>query len=338
MRPLHPFGLVPLLLACRVDPLGGRPFAGSEESGEPPASGGGSSSRGGSAGGGALGGDGPRSDGGLSGVGPGGAGDGPAPGACDAQSVTLDEIRSGEVLPSVTVTVVATATSQKYLVSQSQSGSCLWGAFVGDTPAFGEPRGLLVVSYGPEAPGDERCAPGGDALPDTLAPGDRVLVVGRASNFAPTACEGTIAAPQILADARCPVERLEHARPLEPVALPLDVANALGNGNDAELVRRWAGGLVRLEAVNALPNESGNGAVRPYGVVALAETELEVHADIEYGDLSGAGPRDSSKGLDFPYPTAFRSVTGLVLLDYCDYALAPRSRCRDFDPPSLGCP
>lgn len=335
MRLLHLTMLVLLSSACRIEPLGGRPFNGSEPNDETPASGGASSPGGG---GGTLAGSRTLPEAGVSGLGAGGADDEPPRGACDAQSVELDEIRSGAVISSVAVTLVATATSQKYLVSQTSSGSCLWGAFVGDEAAAEEPRGVLVVSYGPEATGDERCAPGGDALPDALEPGDRLRVVGRASSFAPSTCGGTVAAPQLIADARCAVELLGHAEPPEPIALPRGVANALARGDDPELVRRWAGGLVRLEDVSALPNEGGDGAVRPYGVVALAETELEVHADIEYGDLSAGGPRDPSKGLDFPYPTTFRSVTGLVLLDYCDYALAPRSRCLDFDPPSVGCP
>jgi len=272
------------------------------------------------------------------GDGAGGGDDEPPPGGCDALSVELDEVRAGVVLSGVTVSLVATATSQKFLVSETQSGSCLWGIFVGDEPVDGEPRGVLVVSYGNEAPGDERCESGTDAITDDLVPGDSLRIVGRASSFAPASCDDTVPAPQMIADARCPFERLERTTPPEPVPLPLDVADELARGGDPELVRRWAGGLVRIENVSALPNETGDGAVRPYGVVALAETELEVHADIEYGDSSAGGPRDPSKGLDFPYPTDFRSVTGLVYLDYCDYALAPRRRCEDFDPPSSGCP
>jgi hypothetical protein len=195
-----------------------------------------------------------------------------------------------------------------------------------------------VVSYGNPAPGDARCESGTDAIPDDLAPGDSMRIVGRASSFAPASCDATIAAPQMIADARCPFERLARGAPIEPVTLPLDVASDLAKGLDAELVRRWVGGLVHIENVSALPNDAGDGAVRPYGVIALAETELEVHADIEYGDLSAGGPRDPSKGLEFPYPTSFRSITGLVYLDFCTYSLAPRDRCLDFDPSSSGCP
>jgi hypothetical protein len=268
----------------------------------------------------------------------GGASDEPMPGGCDAQAVTLEEIRTGAVLAGVSVAAIATATSQKFLVSQTEAGSCLWGAFAGSEAVAGEPRGLLVVSYGNPAPAEARCESGTDAIPDDLAPGDSVRIVGRASSFAPASCDATIAAPQMIADARCPFERLARGAPIEPVTLPLDIASNLATGLDAELVQRWAGGLVQIESVSTLPNDDGDGAVRPYGVIALAETELEVHADIEYGDLSAGGPRDPSKGLEFPYPTNFRSITGLVYLDYCTYSLAPRDRCLDFDPSSRGCP
>jgi hypothetical protein len=242
------------------------------------------------------------------------------------------------VLAGVSAALVATATSQKFLVSETEAGNCLWGAFAGSEPVAGEPRGVLVVSYGNPAPGDVRCESGTDAIPDDLAPGDSVRIVGRASSFAPASCDGVVPAQQMIADARCPFERLARGAPIEPVVLPLDIASDLARGRDAEIVRRWAGGLVHIESVSALPNDDGNGAVRLYGVIALAETELEVHADIEYGDLSAGGPRDPSKALEFPYPADFRSITGLVYLDYCTYSLAPRNRCLDFDPPSSGCP
>jgi hypothetical protein len=322
------------LSSCRIDPLPGPPFHGSDgtddpDSSDPSAGGGGTStaSSGGTAAGAA-----PDPRGGA-----GGSGAEPPPEACAAEDVTLDEVRSGVVLPSARAALVATATSQKFLVSETEAGSCLWGAFVGDEPDGAEPRGLLVVSYGDEAPGAAPCEPGTDAIADALEPGDVVRIVGRASSFAPSSCDGVTPAAQFVADARCPFDLQGRVAPLEPVTLPLDVASKLVRGSDAELVGRWAGGLVRLESVSALPNEGGTGAVRPYGVVALAETDLEVHADIEYGDLSGNGPRDAAKGLDFHYPTEFRSVTGLVFLDYCEYALAPRRRCEDFDPPSLDC-
>ena len=335
MRPFVPTCLVlTLISACRLEPSPGVPFETPVDSDEPgaavppqwPDGGGGSSGTGGS-------GSPP-----TSGTGESAEDADPPAGTCDAEDVLLDEIRTDLVLPGVSVALVATATSQKFLVSESEAGRCLWGAFVGDEPALGEPRGVFVVSYGSDAPNDASCAPGTDAIPDDLAPGDVVRVVARASSFAPASCDGIVAAPQMIADARCPLEPLERTAPLEPFRLSFDLADELARGSDPALVRRFAGGLVRLEDVNALPNDSGDGAVRPYGVIAFAETNFEAHGDLEFGDLSAGGPRDASKGFAFAYPTAFRSVTGLVYLDYCSYALAPRRRCEDFDPKSLGCP
>jgi hypothetical protein len=329
---------IAVVCACRVEPTPGVPFPAPNPD-EPTA---GpldqpSGDRGGTAGttDSARGGDGSSSA--DAGDGAGGAPAEPPAGDCDGQSVVLDEIRAGIVLPSEPVVLVATATSQKFLVSETEAGNCLWGAFVGDDPTDDEPRGVLVVSYGNEAPGAERCEPGTDAIPDAVAPGDSLRIAGRASSFVPSSCDGIVAAPQMIADARCPIERIERTAEIEPFTLPFDVADSLARGADPELVRRFAGGLVRVENVSALPNETGDGAVRPYGVVALAETELEIHADIEYGDLSAGGPRDPAKSLDVPYPAEFRSITGLVYLDYCTYALAPRRRCGDFDPPTA-CP
>jgi len=95
---------------------------------------------------------------------------------------------------------------------------------------------------------------------------------------------------------------------------------------------------VRLEHVSAALPAGGNGAVAPYGVVTLKETALELHNDLEYGDLSLAGPGDAAKSLALPYPTTFTSLTGLIYLDYCTWSLTPRSRCTDLDPPSQNCP
>jgi hypothetical protein len=323
------------LSACRIEPSPGAPFQAPGGSDEPPPTSPSGSADGGrdAPGSGGSGASAPTSSAGES---AGGAE--PLGGACDAQAVTIDEIRSGVVLSGISVALVATASSQKFLVSQTDAGSCLWGAFVGDEPASGEARGLLVVSYGNEASDETRCMTGTDAIPDDLAPGDSVRIVGRASSFVPASCDGIVALPQLIADARCPLEPLGRTSPPQPFTLSLELADELARGSDSELVRRFAGGLVRLEDVSALPNDAGDGAVRPYGVIALAETELEVHGDIEFGDLSAGGPRDTEKGLDFPYPIEFRSVTGLVYLDYCTYSLAPRRRCEDFDPKSLGCP
>jgi hypothetical protein len=111
----------------------------------------------------------------------------------------------------------------------------------------------------------------------------------------------------------------------------------LARADDAELLGRYAGGLVQIGPVTASLDEGGGSVVDRFGVVRLSETALEVHTDIEYGDLSGQGPRDAAKTSHFSVPTQFERIVGLVHLDFCTWSLAPRSRCHDFLPPSEGC-
>jgi hypothetical protein len=55
---------------------------------------------------------------------------------------------------------------------------------------------------------------------------------------------------------------------------------------------------------------------------------LEVH-DKFYYKQEGAPEFDDGQHFD--------SIVGVSHLDYCTWALQPRSRCTDFDPPSMGC-
>jgi len=201
----------------------------------------------------------------------------------------------------------------------------------------GEPNGLLVMSFGMAAPAEASCSAGTDGIPDDAAPGDAVRAVGRYSEFAPESCSGVAREPQLLVDVGCPVVRDGRAALPEPVALSVATADAIASGSDAELLRRYAGGLVRLDGLRGLPAEDGEGVVAPYGVLRFAETRLEAHNDVAYGDLGGAGPGASGKSLIFPHPTQFARMIGLIHLDYCTWSLALRDPCGDIDPPSANC-
>jgi hypothetical protein len=256
--------------------------------------------------------------------------------ACSAQFVTFEEIRAGVVRSNVKVQVAAIATSQKFLLSHTRSGGCLFGAFVGEEPDADGPRGLLIVSYGEDAPEDEACPTGADAIPDDLAPGDVLAAAGYLSSYAPSGCTA-VASPQLMVDATCPFERTARTTAPEPFTLSLDEADAIAQGSNSATLRTFAGGLVRLENVTARRPKDGSGSVGPYGVIQLNETRLELHNDLQYGDLTLGGPGDPEKSLSFPYPQHFDGVTGLVYLDYCTWSLAPRDRCADLSPPSANC-
>jgi hypothetical protein len=271
-------------------------------------------------------------------------GDGGANGAasaegCGAQAVTLAELHSGRVRAGIAVSVGSlVASSQKFLVSEAKSGSCLWGAFAADPKTSGAGSGLFMVSFGSPHADGEACASGADGLPDDLAPGDRLEVEGKLEDYVPAACNGTAPAPQLRIDAACPARRSGHGTVPAPASLDFALATRLAVGKDAQLLRDWSGALVRLDGASAVQDTDDGDAVFPFGVLRLAETSLEVHSRLYYFDLSEGGPRASVKAPHYGYPTAFRSISGIVFLDYCSWVLAPRDRCADLSPPSQGCP
>jgi len=267
----------------------------------------------------------------------GDTGEGVAEG-CGAQPVTLAEIHSGSVRSGVSVSVGSlVASSRKFLVSEAKSGSCLWGAFAAAEQASGAGSGLFLVSFGAPHADGEACTTGADGLPDDLAPGDGLQVEGKVEDYVPAACGGTAPAQQLLIDVACPAQRKRGGTAPAPAKLDFALATRLATGKDAQLLRNWSGALVRLEAASAVQDTDDGDAVFPFGVVRLAETSLEVHSRLYYFDLTEGGPRASVKAPHYGYPTTFRSITGIVFLDYCSWVLAPRDRCGDLAPPSEGC-
>jgi hypothetical protein len=257
--------------------------------------------------------------------------------SCSAQPVGLADIHAGRVsgkLPVVVGSLVA--SSQKFLVSEAKSGSCLWGAFAAARERNGAGSGLLLVSFGSPRRDGEACRSGADGLPDDLAPGDLIEARGFVNEFAPAACDGLAASQQLRVDAACPVRRTGRGAAPVPAVIEFELADRLAQGGDAKLLRDWGGALVRLELVSALQDPDDGDGVFPFGVVRLAETRLEVRSRLYYFDLTEGGPRDSAKSPRYGHPTTFSGVTGLVLLDYCTWVLAPRDRCADA-PASAGC-
>ncbi|HEX2872103.1 MAG TPA: hypothetical protein VHP33_12620 [Polyangiaceae bacterium] len=257
---------------------------------------------------------------------------------CGAERVTLAELHSGRVRDSVPVALgPLVASSQKFLVSEAKSGSCLWGAFAADPVRTGAGSGLFLVSYGAPRAEGVACAAGSDGLPDDLKPGDTLEVEGRFDSYVPSTCGGTAPAPQLRIDAACPARRGASSEPPEAALLEPALADRLAAGKDVELLRQWSGALVQLSGVAALQDPDDGDAVFPFGVIRLQQTALEVHSRLYYFDLSEAGPRDSGKAPRYGFPTAFQRLTGIVFLDYCTWVLAPRDRCADLAPAGEGC-
>lgn len=261
------------------------------------------------------------------------------PSDCPAQPITLDEVHSGRVRPNVAVSLAElSATSQKFLLSEAKSGSCLWGAFAADPERTGPGSGLFLVSFGAPHEAGMACQSGSDGLPDDLAPGDRLAVQGYLSTYAPSACaRTTVAQTQLRIDAGCPARRVGRGSAPSAVPITSAVADALATSTDVELLRAYSGVLVELTSVSVREDPDDGDGVFPFGVVRLAETALELHSRIYYYDLAGGGPREPLKAPSFVFPTHFERARGIVFLDYCTWALGPRDRCHDLSPASGGC-
>jgi hypothetical protein len=258
-------------------------------------------------------------------------------GACGAQRVTLEQLHAGRVRAGVSVSVgPLVASSQKFLVSEAKSGSCLWGAFAAGPGLHGAGSGVFLASFGAPHADGEGCRAGTDGLPDDLKVGEVLEAAGKLDEYVPATCPSVAPVQQLLVEAACPIARAGNAEAPEPELIDAALADGLASGKDEELLRQWSGALVQLQDVTARQDEDGD-AVFPFGAVRLVESALEVHSRLYYFDLSQGGPKAASKAPRYPYPTAFRGVTGLVFLDYCSWVLAPRDRCADLSPPSLGC-
>jgi hypothetical protein len=205
----------------------------------------------------------------------------------------------------------------------------LWGLYAADPDRAGAGSGLLLVSFGAEHRDGEACQAGKDGLPDGAAPGDIVQARGFVDAFAPSSCQRVAPARQLRIDGACPLGKAGSGPPPEATTIDVGLADRLARGEEAQLLEDWGGVLVRIDDVTALQDADDGDAVFPFGVVRLAETSLELRSRLYYFDLSEGGPKANQKSPRYPFPTRFPSVTGIVLLDYCNWVLAPRDRCND---------
>ncbi len=239
------------------------------------------------------------------------------------QAATVADIANGIVGSGIEAQITgAIATSKKVLAYFSKTkGTCLWGVFVKDPT---EPRGLMVISYGDDAPdGSENasaCPTGTDAIPNEVVPGDVVDILGETNAFVSSKCSGVVPPAQIQLKACSMNITATGGEAPEPVVVTdLDAVA----GGAAE----YQGLLIKIEDVTA-ENYDG-GTVGPFGVIQLEGTELQVN-DKFYFVADGAPVFEPSQH--------FNSIVGIAHLDFCNWVLQPRDKCNDFDPPSTDCP
>lgn len=300
--------------------------------------------------------------GGESSTGGGGSG-----AACDGAVVTVEQITNekaaGAVGKGSPVKVMgAVAMSQKFLVSKSNSGTCLYGFFI-SSPKITETApysGIMVVSKGANAiiPAGQNTAycgkisnrfaddplPG-DSIPDDIKPGDIVNVTGVADYFLLNACAQQMGGSQVaqrqIAYA-CAVERTGATTPPTPHAFttPEDVAK-LASSTDTAFHDQWGGVKVRVgvESTPVPQMDPGGGpgmvVVGKFGIINLATSNLNVGDKVYYRGYDKqacfSGPMFSDLNIKWT------AIDGFNYLNYCTWDLEPDNKCVDFNPASEDC-
>ncbi len=271
------------------------------------------------------------------------------------KDATIQELTNGTYGPDIAVKLTGVvAMSHKFLVSKSNSGSCLWGAFVSDpnVATTAKNTGMMVISYGtpamvPEGGSTAYCPviedpinePAGDALPDDLKPGDVLDLSGKTSSFAPSTCApGTVKQLQLRVDpGNAPRTGTGHARPAPYVMSAAEVTEyASQTPADANLYRDWGGVLVRVQNVTATPQ--GGSITNMYGQMFMAGSNLQVGDKLYYqGLLNSLGQVCHSGPVYANASQSFTSIDGFLFLDFCTWSLAPACRCESLQPPPDDC-
>jgi hypothetical protein len=292
----------------------------------------------------------------------GGVNDGGMTGLCTGQDVTIADVTKGAVVKGTSVTVKNVVTmSQKFLVSKSLAGTCLYGVFV-SAPGLIETEpysGILVVSKGNNAtipPGQTTSYCGklsnrvagdpvpGDAIPDDVKPGDVLNVTGTADSFLLNQCAtepNGSTVPQRQISFACNVTRTGTAAVPAPRAFTAatNVA-ALASPTNAAFHDQWGGVFVRVSNVKPSLQPDPNGGtipvvVGPFGVIKLEGSNLEVGDKVYYRGYDNSichdGPVYSDTNVAWSY------IDGFSYMNFCTWGLQPNNRCKDFNPPSDDC-
>jgi hypothetical protein len=292
------------------------------------------------------------------------AGNGGSAGADDALEATLAQINNPNDPQPVPLNARVrvrglVATTKKYLVTQSKSGSCLWGFFATTPGATTQEYGSIqVIAYGDEASnvglgggsgaggssGAVRCPTAPEKagpIPQDIKPGDLVDVVGYNDSFIPPGDNGCgNGTNPVLAEGQRQLENATvtlvgtGAVPAPKEFTTKEELDLLSNSTVAnELFSKWGGGLVKLSGSFSIdpakfppsPPAGTANCAAPFGDLIFTETTLVANNNILFGDLSGGGPRDSAtKRLPHTKDTVFTSITGVYTPDFCTWAVSAR--------------
>ena len=231
--------------------------------------------------------------------------------------------------------VIATSIKYRTRNPKKAGDSCQFAVFVADANATFKPfSGVQILAYGDNAvatdSGGATCPTGTDLIPDDVKPGDKLDLTGTYTEFGPTASTcgaGTPPTAPPIPDKQpqvfkvCELTRTGTGtlpEPADVTAAQIETKPAdAGVASGAE-AWKWVGGLVRIKDVTAASGLD-------FGAFKVKDSSLEVTDTIYY---RGAATAPTVKAGD-----TFTSITGVMLLDFCTWSLAP-SKCTDMVIPS----
>jgi hypothetical protein len=311
--------------------------------------------------------------GGTGGGGTGGEGGAGGASACTAPDATIYQVNQdpaavgGPIGDGTAVRLKGViAMSQKFLVTKSSTGRCLWGVFVSAPDVGKETKpysGVMVVAEGTKAmldPMDNKTycpklgvsgETPGDAIPDDVKPGDELNVVGLTDYFLLSNCaqepNGSSVAQRQVAEA-CLVEKTGNSvfpPPPHVFTDPVEIAK-LASPTDKAFHDMWGGVKVRVEQVTADkhledPDDPMSMLVfvNRFGELHLKDSNLFIGDKLYYRgyiktDACYSGPiYDKVMGDEF----MFDSVEGFGYLNFCTWGLQAHNKCTDLNPPSEDC-
>lgn len=231
------------------------------------------------------------------------------------------------------------ATSIKYRTrNPSKAGDpCQYAVFVADANATFKPySGVQIIAYGADAvmndAGRATCPTGTDLIPDDIKPGDKLDLTGTYTEFGPSATTcggGTPPVPPPIPDKQPQVFKVCELTKAGTGTLPApaDVtpsqvetrAPDAGVAGGAENLK-WVGGLVRIKDVEADTCTGTCTGALAFGAFKVKGSTLEVTDTIYY--------RGAATAPTVAVGDKFSSVTGVMLLDFCTWSVAP-SKCAD---------
>jgi hypothetical protein len=275
---------------------------------------------------------------------------------CDGTAGKITDINNGTIVPNQKTQLTGVVVmSQKFLVTKTSNGGCIFGVYVSEPglKETGPGTGMLVESFGndavvPDGGTKAFCPrigqdPTGDAIPDDAKPGDVVDLFGEVKSFLLPACAmqmggTTVPELQLLVDAACSIKKTGMATPPTPHVLTSAEVAKLGDQNDKDIHGKWGNVKVAIDNEKPILDATNNVLLDMFGAFQLANGNVPVGDNIYYrGYQKAANVCHAAPTWAADPNFVFKHIEGFNTLGFCTWEIQPNDKCSDFDPLSTDC-